>query len=277
MHIRKQKCMESFKKLKKSVEAFTKRSGIYPVFEVLYNLPITIKGLIQYHFRPRKTFVLIVSSMRSGSTLLKALLAEAPDIEQLPETRFQLENNFYATYHKFARLSKLPIIVLKHPSNFTDYRHYPRLPKVPCKIIRLVRNPLETLISVEVMEKKLGHSHTHAELIDYWNTTYKNLLQLQHPQLFSLNYETLIEAPEATTAALFAFCNSSRKTGTRSYSEPRNYQWGWGKDDGGEVIKNKTVTKVAKDLRAHTALRAALLQSPQTQALLVAYQLSIPE
>ena len=37
----------------------------------------------------RKTIALELSVMRSGSTLLKALMAAAPDISSLPETNFQ--------------------------------------------------------------------------------------------------------------------------------------------------------------------------------------------
>jgi hypothetical protein len=51
----------------------------------------TLKALSHFQrlFAP-KSFVFIASAQRSGSTLLKALMAAAPDVSHLPEVPFHL-------------------------------------------------------------------------------------------------------------------------------------------------------------------------------------------
>jgi len=78
-----------------NLKALIKRTGIPSEFVI--NMVKTVMGTVFFYIFPRKTIVLIVSSMRAGSTLLKALLAEAPDVSNLPEFNF----NAYAKYNKF--------------------------------------------------------------------------------------------------------------------------------------------------------------------------------
>ena len=73
----------------------------------------TLIGFLLYFFYPRKKLVMIVSTMRSGTTLLKALMAEAEDVSNLPETKFTRSTNPYLTYYDFFRSSRKKIIVLK--------------------------------------------------------------------------------------------------------------------------------------------------------------------
>ena len=66
----------------------------------------SLEGFFLSHFRKRKKFVLLLSTMRSGSTLLKALLANAPDISHLPEVDWQQQaDTLYSWYAYFSRLS----------------------------------------------------------------------------------------------------------------------------------------------------------------------------
>ncbi len=252
------------------------RWGVLPVLRFFYQLPGTLRGLWLWHFRPRKTFVLLLSAMRSGSTLLKALLAEAPDIEQIPEVEFQVRGNRFYVYQRFYRLSPLPIVVLKHPANYSDFRTYPRLPRGEFKIIRLVRNPLDTLLSLRGMNPHLEVEKSDEELMDYWATTQENLARLQHPRMATVRYEDLIEQPKAVTARLFAFIGSQQREGVDHYHKPRNYEWQWRKDDGGEVIKSLRVQKVEKDYTPHRPLAEKLWAEPRIRRMVEHFQLKMP-
>ncbi len=252
------------------------RWGVLPVLRFVYQLPGTLRGLWLWHFRPRKTFVLLLSAMRSGSTLLKALLAEAPDIEQIPEVEFQVRGNRFYVYQRFYRLSPLPIVVLKRPANYSDYRTYPRLPQGEYKIIRLVRNPLDTLLSLRGMNPHLKVEKPDEELMDYWATTLENLARLKHPQMVTVRYEDLIEQPKAVTARLFAFIGSQQREGVNHYRKPRNYEWQWRKDDGGEVIKSLRVQKVEKDYTPHRPLAEKLWAEPRIRRMVEHFQLKMP-
>ena len=67
--------------------------------------------------------------MRSGSTLLKALLAEAEDVSNLPEQNFQKFVGDAQAAETIARLDEHPIIVLKRPGWYNEVGNYPRCPK----------------------------------------------------------------------------------------------------------------------------------------------------
>ena len=104
----------------------------------------------------QKTIVFIVSTMRSGSTLLKSLLATAPDISHLPETDF-------SKYHgkrswRLKTLSSDPIIVVKKPASFDD-ENYPQLPQLPrTKTIILIRDAYESVRSLKKMVDEVSVS-----------------------------------------------------------------------------------------------------------------------
>ncbi len=244
---------------------------------LVYMTPGTILGWIWWHFMPRKQFVIVLSSMRSGSTLLKALLAEAPDIEQIPEADFQIPGNRFYVYSRLYKLSTYPIVILKHPSSYFDFRTYPRLPKGDFKLIRLARNPLDTILSLQKMNKALGEEKSNEELIDYWCTTYENLSGVQHPHLIDVTYEKLVAQPLVVTKRLFQFIGSVQKKGVDHYHKPATYEWTWKKDDGGEIIRSLKVQKVHKDYTAHCHLIELLRSEPRIQSLMALYQLEWPQ
>lgn len=243
---------------------------------LIYMTPGTIVGWIWWHFMPRKQFVIILSSMRSGSTLLKALLAEAPDIEQIPEADFQIPGNRFYVYARLYKLSPSPIVVLKHPSNYSDFRTYPRLPKGEFKLIRLARNPLDTILSLQKMNEVLGEEKATEALIDYWCTTYENLSRVRHAHLIDVAYEALVTQPRVVTQRLFLFIGSVQKKGVDRYHKPATYEWTWKKDDGGEVIRSLKVQKVSKNYAAHRHLLEQLQSEPRVQSLMALYRLEWP-
>ncbi len=243
---------------------------------LIYMTPGTLIGWFLWHFQPRKQFVIVLSSMRSGSTLLKALLAEAPDIEQIPEADFQIPGNRYYVYSRLSKLSDFPIVVLKHPANYFDFREYPCLPKGEYKLIRLVRNPVDTILSLQKMNEKLDEDKSVEDLIDYWCTTYERLAQVSHPQLTDVVYETLVAHPITVTEHLFRFIGSVQQEGVDRYSRPQTYEWTWKKDDGGEVIRSLKVQQVTKDYSAHADLIAKLKADPRVNKLMAHYNLKWP-
>lgn len=262
--------------VKKQIEQLAKQMGFYPILEPLYNFPSVVRGAIIYYTQPKKQFIIIASAMRSGSTLLKALLAQAPEIEQLSEQRFQLPQNFFTVYGRLARLSKYPYILLKHPANFQDYQTYPILPKVPYKMIILVRNPLDTLISVRKMQEVQQEPKSVADLLHYWKVVHQRLVKLSGPNVRLIRYEDLVTQPESTTKELFAFIGSTLQEGVSTYKNPNKSHWEWGKDDGGEVIKKMEVQRLAKDYSHHLDLVEAIKQDPEMQALIQQLELELP-
>src|SRR3989338_798700 len=114
--------------------------------------------LLAYRCLPPKTIVLVMSSARSGSTLLKALLGEARDISHLPEVDYSKfgTDSFYV-YRKAYFLSKKRIIILKYPGVATKLS--PALERI--KIIVLVRDTYGVVQSLQDRKStRLNSSHS---------------------------------------------------------------------------------------------------------------------
>ena len=197
-----------------------------------------------------KTIAVLLSTMRSGSTLLKALLAQAPDISDLPETDFQR----YADPAMRAELEGLSderILLLKRPGWFNDIGRYPRLPDHPnLRAVALVRDTYAFGLSA----RKMAFRHVpflqqsgwgNRFLVErYWRGVNQRLLDLSRqkevPTLL-VRYEDVLADPIGQTAAMFTFLGSAQSEGVETYSPPEGYSWRWGKDDGGAVIKSLKV------------------------------------
>lgn len=196
--------------------------------------------------------VCIMSSMRSGSTLLKSLIATAPDTSDLPEINF-IEYKWYNRW-KINLLSKADIIVMKYPRAFHHIK-YPVLPKIGgLKKIFLVRDVFGTVQSLDKMLRlpnvTIDKKWTLKELANtYWYETNANLIKLLEENgndLLLVRYEDLISNPIATTKIVFEFIGSKQLKGVDTYSKPENYEWKWGSDDGGELIKSLKVQRSIK-------------------------------
>lgn len=197
-----------------------------------------------------RTVAVLLSTMRSGSTLLKALLAQAPDISDLPETDFQKYQGANAAA-RLAALSEEPILLLKRPGWFTDIGRYPRMPDVPnVKRIVLVRDAYANLLSVRKMMFRhvrwLQRSGIGNRFIvsRYWTGTNSQLWQVAQEDptnTLLVRYEDVLADPITKTAELFAFLGSVQQEGIDTYGQPEGYDWRWGKDDGGAVIKSLKV------------------------------------
>lgn len=197
-----------------------------------------------------KTLAVLLSTMRSGSTLLKALLAQAPDVSDLPETDFQAYQGPGAR-PTIEALSPEPILVLKRPAWFNEIGRYPRLPRVEgLKRIVLVRDAYANGLSVRKMVfrhvpwlQRAGWGNRF--LIErYWAGVNRSLLEwveADPANTILVRYEDVLADPRGETARLFAFLGSVQTTGVDSYSPPRDYDWRWGRDDGGAVIKSLQV------------------------------------
>ena len=195
-----------------------------------------------------RTVVTILSTMRSGSTLLKALLAEAEDVSSLPEVSFQRYARSSDAMSEISRLDASPIIVLKRPAWYHDAGSYPRLPRIDgLKRIVLIRDAYETVRSLKKMTLRSAQSWlgglTNGWLINYWRCVVEriSLLADGNEHTHVVRYEELVAEPVRTTAHLFAFIGSAQQTGVDEYRAPENYEWKWGKDDGGPRIKELRV------------------------------------
>ena len=198
--------------------------------------------------------------MRSGSTLLKALMSAAPDISSLPETNFQKFQSDNAE-EEVSSLSEERIIVLKRPAWFNEIDSYPRLPNVADhKRVILARDVHTTTASLRKMASEKRNRLCQNRQTTGWPTatgpkSTLNLLQ-RFPDdgisNFWIRYEDLVSGPIEWTGKLFRFLGSERSEGTDSYPPPSGYDWKWGTDDGGEKIKSLKVRPLA-------SLKAALI------------------
>lgn len=143
-----------------------------------------VRGWIAHYTQPPKTFVFCLSAMRSGSTLLKALLGQAPDIAHLPEYNFQRHHRDpLRWYHHAARQSHKPILLFKQPAPVRECTLYPLLPN-PAALPRarffyliLVRDPAATIASLLKMhrDQQLLTELTPADWLAYWGATYTSI------------------------------------------------------------------------------------------------------
>lgn len=186
--------------------------------------------------------VVILSTMRSGSTLLKALLAAAEDVSNLPEIDFQKLKSM----EEVAQLAQEPIKVLKRPAWFNETGRYPALPPFPAKRIILARDVAATVLSLRKMAFRQAEGWLPENAVNrwlgtrYWAQVYDRLFErfpADDPSNFWIRYEDLIAQPRQRTAELFAFIGSRQRHGVDEYPPPGDYEWKWGSDDGGPKIR----------------------------------------
>jgi len=250
-----------------SVNAFnTVRRMYHIMINILFFYKIVL-GFWPYHFSPRKTVVLIVGSMRSGSTLLKALLAEAPDVPNLPEIEYNKYKiyNRYAIYYKIYKLSKKRVVVLKKPGLYSVpfSREFVRL-----KIIILTRNVVDCAKSLKVMNSTWDAG----KAVDYWCDVYENILRnkrlLTHNVIF-VKYEDLVNNPKKITKKIFAFIGSVQKQGLDHYKKPESFDWDWGIDDGGDKIKSLKIQGLStKEKKIDKKLLNVVKSSDRVESLM---------
>ena len=234
-------------------------------------------GICMLLFGTRRTIVFILSTQRAGSTLLKALLAEAPDVSHLSEVKFARYRrlNRFRAYYQITRLAPQRIVVLKHPAGVTT-RIYPQTPLLPrgrYRYIVLIREPGATIASIR---KRLQQIRSEAGvqwddlflLEQYWCRIYEGLAQLaaSDPASYRIvRYEQLVNDPLVSTAGLFRFLGSTQLEGVDRYHEG-DIHWRWGKDDGGPVIQSLQVVATPRP-PIDSALGATIRQSSRTQAV----------
>jgi hypothetical protein len=199
--------------------------------------------------------VVIASTMRSGSTLLKALLANAPDISNLPEVNFQRWNapRFAVTVDEIPQLARLAserIVVLKRPAWYHEGGRYPRFPAIPgTKAILLVREPYDTVQSLRKMvfgfaERVMSPWVDRWLLKRYWQPVTETLLELGSQgkdEYHLVSYEALVRQPTLVTRGLFRFVGSQQLQGCDTYQPPRGRRWRWGTDDNSVKIRSLQV------------------------------------
>lgn len=206
-------------------------------------------GVVCYHLKARKKVVLIISPVRSGSTLLKALLANSADVSHIDEFNFQsAARSRYVSYWRIWRLSPRPILVLKKPAWFGEADTYPRLPKYRHQAILLYRDPLGTILSIKNRMKVARYypALTNEQLLDYWCRIFENACAVLHPRASDVRlvrYNDLVSDPVASQQRLFAWMGTSRYEARATYKTPDSGEWSWQRDDGGDTIKTGVVHK----------------------------------
>lgn len=223
----------------------------------------------------RKEYVFIASAQRSGSTLLKALLAEAPDVSHLSEIPF----HYYSRRDtwQLKSLAEERILVFKKPS-WPGETNYPKLPPVgPHRLILLIRHPYETLLSTGKMYEKLdpefwGKWSYKKMLYDYWLPTYEGMVNqglLAASNTTIVRYESMMQQPIQETARLYKWIGSERAEGTETYKKP-DKSWAFMQDDGSKNIKSLKV-QPRSNQRTNTELSDLIDSEPRVRKVLQAY------
>jgi hypothetical protein len=219
--------------------------------------------------------VVLLSTMRAGSTLLKALLAEADDVSNLPEINFQRFRSRTRAWQQIAALHHARILLLKRPAWYHEVLSYPRLPAVASvKAIILVRDAYATIVSLRRMT--FGQCATpmaplvNGYMVQYWARVTERLVHLDDAlgdKAHLVRYEDVVTAPRETTRTLFTFIGSCRTMGVESYREPENFQWQWGRDDGGPKIRSLRIQPPPPQRYEDRPLLRAILRSKRAQRL----------
>jgi len=176
---------------------------------------------------------------------------------------------------RLAALAEEPILLLKKPS-WIGERGYPTIPKVSSpKAIVLVRHPYTTYRSIAKMQAKVAESKqkdwTLEEVLDYWIMTYRNLRTLSVPYI-RVRYQDLVSDPVEETDKIFKFMGLDHRSGTDQYEAPRDYDWAWYNDDGGEKIKTLQVQSTPVSIEP--SLMQRILSYPGMTELMIEYGFS---
>ena len=221
-------------------------------FNFKNSLVYRLKRFLVLSFRfifHHKTVVVIFSSMRAGSTLLKALMGEAPDVSNMPETDYRTyysqKNGFDERIYK---LSNKRILVMKFPFAFNDMGTVWPCPQGRnVKAIVLIRDAYNVVKSIETRSQVMQSAHmTKGDIVNYWCECYESILKTLesgHVEAHIIRYEDLIKSPKRETKNVFQFIGSRKHAGVENYSKPKSFEWKWGLDDGGENIQKLTVIK----------------------------------
>ncbi|MGM5483751.1 MAG: sulfotransferase family protein [Nanobdellota archaeon] len=223
--------------------------------------------------KKQKNKIVILSAMRSGSTLLKAILGSARDVSHLPEVDFQKEKNV----KKYNKLCEESIIVFKKPAWFNEIFDYPKLVrKRRFKKIILYRNPFDCIYSL----KKMMHVNK-IPLINgffnwflvyiYWYSVYDNLYKKykKDEEALFISYDDFIKYPVKISKKLFYFIGSNKKSGTDKYNMHQK-GWKWGIDDNSIKIKTGKVCNKNKP-KKDAKLKEMINNSKKVQNLVKKY------
>jgi len=216
-----------------------------------------VLGWIVFWIFKRKTIVVIVSTYRSGSTLLKALLGQAEDVSHLPEIFFSgghWSRRFprlyaYSCYFQAYRASAHRIVVFKKPLGPNHLKkgvnHFENLPRLSLRIIIMVRRPGDVISSIQKIPAEVGPgSFSRSELYEYLFHYYQftnRLIQDTDYFFTTVSYEELVAKPIEVTSALFSFIGSKHQKGVSDYQQDPGVLWTWGTDDGGALIRKMKV------------------------------------
>lgn len=222
-----------------------------------------------------KNYAVILSAMRTGSTLLKALLGSAPDVSHLEEINFQ---KFQAddAAEQINALSAEPVVVMKRPAWFHEVHNYPRLPAVPeVKKIILIRDVYPTVLSCRKMVFRKHHNFFHYVsdpwlVLHYWLPVYERLYELKEgwgDTCCVIRYEDLTADPIHWTAQLFDFLGSEQKEGVNEYARLEEAEWKWGRDDGGPRIQQLKVLPPRPITYEDKCLLRCIVKSRRVNAL----------
>lgn len=178
-----------------------------------------------------KTRVAIASTMRAGSTLLKSLLAEAPDVAWSPERPFDAP----------AAGEPEPILLFKRPAQIVEAWSYPQIPDTTDYVIFLVRPLSQFVESFRYMEAMLDRTPMREkDLIGYYCQVTENMLawhrhDMRHhcPRSRIVDYVDLVHHPKRVTCELLAWIGSQAGRGYDRYAT-RDFRWG--SDDAGPMI-----------------------------------------
>jgi hypothetical protein len=220
-----------------------------------------VRHVIDYYrhvMRGTRPIIFILGPMRSGTTLLKALLGRAEDVSHLPEIKLRdyRKKNRFVLYHELRQLSDKPITVIKDPARYRYLKEYPYISIARSKVLVAARDVHGVIPSLQRMNRERripNKDNAIGDLVDYWCAVYERIIAVTTASSNAVKivrYEDLTQNPLETMADVFSFVGSARKAGVSDYGLPDSGEWRWGTDDGGETIRTFRV-----QLRTHAAVQ----------------------
>jgi len=209
------------------------------------NFERILRKIVEYKFG-KSNYVLIITTMRSGSSLLNHILAQNKRFISIGESHTNYHNSrdlktlmlksiYYYKWAIFSNRTYIDKCVQNHQINTSNFLNFYRIKK----IIFLIRDPIETISSL--LDTTFPYSDNLRTASKYYKDRLDHILKLakciQKPEKgIVITYYDLINKSNATLDVLSKFLELNQPLST-SYNTQK-WSSEWGKGDVGSIKIN---------------------------------------
>ena len=215
-----------------------------------------LRKIVDYKFSTNN-FVFIVSTMRSGSTLLNHILAQNNKFLSIGESHTVYQNKYdlktlmlktlcYYKIYIFKNRTYIEKTVLNEQIDSLEFLNFNQIKK----IIFLIRDPVGTISSL--LRTNFPHSDSIDTAAEYYKKRLQNILLLsdsiQEPDKgIVITYDDLISNSKVTLNVLSKFLNLDQKLSSNYRMQKWSTVWGKG-DVGSEKIRTGKINSTQQTL-----------------------------